>query len=215
MKRFSAVTVCAALTSSATAAPLNPWAGATSAGTVLPTQYVYAGRGGASTSTYLGIGFTDHIDVITGAGVAFEQEELAFGGAEVIPRFCVTEGACFAARVASDLDRLEVGPELHTAWSKGIFAFTGNFAWRTVYEDSSVGMAIIAPEVFVSERLSLFTEINPSIDFLSSQASVSLVPGASLTFGKDSNHSVAVGLDVAEGAPPMFGAWYGTGFSRR
>lgn len=197
---------------SAQAGALSPWGLQTTGGETWFTPYVFVDNSSVSTSPYLSVGLGKRVDIIGGFGIGWSNG-LQIGAVEAMPRIFVHENVGLVVRVGSvpGAAQLEVGPEVHAAWTAGRFAFTANVGWRpTVGEDGGLGSAfgVFAPEIFVSDAVSLFVEVNPSLDLTDPTApALTVVPGFSAAIG---DHSFAVGAMMPTDDPTAFtvGAWY-------
>ncbi len=208
--RILVATFLMALPASSLAAPLTPWGLHTGAGETWLRPYLFVDREGLSNRTYLSIGLGPRFDLIGGVGIGY-SDHFEPGAIEATPRMFVTEAVGVGVRIASvpGRDQLEMGPELHAAWSVGPLALTGNVGWRPVVgADNTIGQAfaILAPELFVSDTVSLFAEVNPSLGLESGEADLTVVPGLGLDFGEQ---SVAVGavLPIGDLGRWTLGGW--------
>ena len=193
------------------AGTLTPWGAHTPAGETWLTPYLFANADGISNNTYLSIGLGSRVDLIGGVGVGFDGR-FRPGVVEAIPRWFLTDGIGLAMRVGSvpGMSQLEVGPELHATWSTLRFGFTTNLGWRPVVGDKSgwgSAFAVVAPELFLTKALSVYTEVNPGLDLDARTINLSVVPGLSLSIGI---HGFSVGAILPAADPRQWtvGAWY-------
>lgn len=207
----------------ALASPLNPFTTATSSGTFLLNPYVYVyADGSVSPLVYVSTGLGSHADVYVGAGGGFGPDGFGGAGIEVMPRYFFNPDIAVAAHVLYSVGSPEVtiAPEVHAMHSWGNMAFTANVGWRPTFGgegfDKGSVVAIVAPEVFFSDRVSAYLEIDPTIPVADlAAASLTLVPGIGLTLGAESNHFVSVGVQVPafpEISAPSVGMWYAVAF---
>ena len=201
-----------ALPLSASAGTLSPWGVHTSRGETWLTPYFFVDGGSVTNATYLSIGLGDRFDLIGGAGVGWSGQ-VDPGVVEAMPRYFVNENVGLVVRVGSvpGANQLEVGPEIHAAYGSGAFSFTINAGWRPALgQDGGVGgaFAVLAPEVYVSDSVSLYVEVNPAIDLADGSAGATVVPGFSAAVGP---HSFAIGAMMPVDDPigsMVVGSWY-------
>lgn len=195
----------------ASAGTLSPWGAHTSVGETWLTPYLLVEPGAVSNNTYVAIGTGDRFDLIGGVGLGY-ADTFEAGVVEVMPRYFVSDQVGVVLRVGSvpGMPQLEVGPELHAAWGAGPLAFTTNLGWRPVVgEGSAAGsaFAVFAPELFVTEALSLFTEVNPGVDLGAGDVDVTLVPGFGFAKG-DQGFAIGTQIPLADPGAWSVGAWY-------
>lgn len=192
--------------------PFTPWGLQVKPGSAAFSQYVFASAAGGVASTYIQPGLGKRVDMLAGATFSL-GDAFAAGPVEVLPRVFVTESVGLVGRAASTATPgvVELGPEVHAAWSSDRFAFTTNFGWRPLIGvDSSTGttFAVLAPELRFSEHVSTFLEVNGTYDLAGSAGALSLLPGVGLAYGA---HALSVGvtIPIADPTAVVAGVLYG------
>ncbi len=201
----------------ASASPINPWGAAVASGTVAATQYVYVYPGdGVTALTYAQTGIGDSADLLVGGGFGTSDAGVSGAPFELLPRYWLTDSVAAAvhAYYAVGSSSAMVGPEVDAVMSAGRFAFTMNAQWVLEVGAAGVGVgsvnAILAPELVITDRVSVFTEIDPSIGLPTAtndtSVAVTLVPGVSAVIGAQKRWSAAVGVQVPVTAPEDWSA---------
>jgi len=214
------------MNSQAQAYPLNPWGAAIPEKTIAINPFLYLDAGpNVYPIFYAGYGISERFDVWAGAGavVALNPVSAGWGALEVFPRFFIIPELALAAHVYySPGSSLTLAPEVHFNKTWGNFALTINAGHRST-RDQVTGTfshgtiaAIVAPEYYLSKRLSLFLEVDPILTFQEGvQASAILAPGVWFALDEDQKHSfaLAVQLPVPFDANAISGGiWYSTTF---
>ncbi|MEM6930123.1 MAG: hypothetical protein AAF602_24500 [Myxococcota bacterium] len=199
------------LPASSFAGPLSPWGVHTTSGETWLTPYLFVDSGAVSNNTYLSIGLGERFDIIGGVGVGFAGQFEA-GVVEAMPRFFVDDSLGLVLRVGSvpGMPQLELGPEVHGAWTAGRFAFTANVGWRPMVGDGAdVGsaFAVLAPELFLTDNVSLFVEANPGVALTTGETNLTIVPGFSFAVG-DQGFAFGTMLPAADPGAWTLGAWW-------
>lgn len=214
------MTIIALLLTSAFASPLNPFTGAQPAGTASVAPTAYVGTDGAfSPQTYFAAGHGLG-DVNLGVFTEIAGGEVANPTFDVLPRFFVNDELAFTPRVTYTVGdpTAAVGGEVHHAASFGRFTMSTNVGYMANVGsggDAGAAYALLAPEVFVTDAVSLYVEVDPTYDFTGAGLSAMIVPGVSATLDPAGNHAIAAGVQIPvlpTVEAPTFGAWYSVSF---
>lgn len=232
---FGALGALALAPAPAQAYPLNPWGAATPTRFVALTPYLYVYDLGSSYYPYLyaSYGIVDGLDVIGGVGAYLELGDGGGAGlssVELMPRWFFSDQMGVALHLTGGGGALKVAPEFHGIFgSSDAFMLTLNAGFGTFVGEGGFSLggpyALIAPEYALSDRLSVFCEVNPSlsmaegVDGMNTSWALTLVPGVGLTLDEEGSHTMAVGVQagLVEGAgfgaeSLSLGLWYSTGF---
>lgn len=208
--RAGLIGLVSALSSVAHAGALNPWYGRLGDGDAAITPYVYVLDGGAvDASVYVQTSFARHFDLLVGAGGSMVPSVgSAMSTVDLMPRVYINDniGGTIRTKVSTTGGGVSVGPELHTVHKKGSFTFASNVG----YVDR-VAYALFAPEFSLSDRFSLFVEVNPTVE-IGGAVALMAVPGFGLAIDKEARHTCALGLQVPtlDPDPLSVGLWYST-----
>ena len=212
----------AALLSTAQAASLNAWGPATGAGQVAVSPFLGVGAGGAAGSLYGAVGVGDFFDLNLGLTQAVDASGAA-GPVELMPRIFLlpSVGVAVHAIATPGEPGLTLSSALHGEWSRGPFTLGANLAWvpgpATGAEPAAPGevTAILAPELWMSDRVSAYLEVDPTFSLEGQGAALTLVPGLCVNVDRDGAHQVAVGvgLPTAAGGEVTGGLWYATAWA--
>ena len=230
------VLTTALATPDAQAYPLNPWGSATDQGYLAITPFLYIYNHGTEYDPYVyaNYGITEKFDVIGGVGGYVGSYgngvEGGFGLAEAFARYWFTDQIGLALRAGFDGNNLLIGPEIHSVLGgDSSFQFTINAGYRQALLNGAKGgvaSALLAPEYYVSDTLSFFLEVDPSLTIgpdgvggTATSTGLILVPGVGFALDPEGAMTMAVGLqaDVSPGATftkdsLSLGAWFSTGF---
>ncbi len=203
---------------SAVASPLNGWGTPIGEATGMINPYVYISAEGANPILYGAVGLSKRSDVYFGAGTNLSTTSPATSSFELFPRWFIDPSMAFALHGfwAPGQDGVILAPEVHINrnWSDHL-SFTSNVSWRPLLgtTKSSVGLIAVtaAPELHLTEAISVFVEADPAFPLSKEPVSLLIVPGASLVLGRHDQHSFAFGLQVPvlpEVADPSVGMFY-------
>jgi hypothetical protein len=219
---------------SAQAYPLNPWGTITAKGAVALTPYLYVYNSGHDWYPYLygSYGINDKVDVIAGVGFGLGSAN-GLDGLELYGRYFLRDEVALVAHLNYSGGSFSIAPEVDFVLSKGAFTFTGNLGVYPSFGGGGIDFGgYLAPEYALSDRFSLFLEVNPYIvrlptdsdgdgteDSKITATSVVLVPGVGFSLDEEGNHTMAVGVQIT---PPLtsnvvhdnlsLGVWYSTSF---
>ncbi len=207
----------ALLASVAFASPLNPWGSATSAGSVLVNPYLYVYPEAVNPIIYGSAGLTEKIDLYFGYGQLIPTDGPGVGSLEFMPRFFVVPQLALTPHVywTPGVDGVVTAPEVHLNLSSSRFSFVANAGWRPVLSSSgfSTGTVAIlaAPEIKLSDRFSVYVEVDPTVSLVGEALAMQVVPGFGMTLDPEARHGLSVGLQIpvlpAVG-PASLGLWY-------
>ena len=206
----------------AQAGALNPWGSATAPGVALVNPYVYVYSNAVNPIVYASAGLSDHVDVYAGFGATLPNEGAGVGSLEFFPRYFVNPSLALAAHVywTPAADALVLAPEIHANHTWDRFAITANAGWRPVLGSNgfSTGTVpiIVAPELRLSSRFSLYVEVDPTISLGGDPVAMLLVPGVGVTLDSEGHHTLSTGLQVPvlpDVGAASFGVWYCFSFS--
>ncbi len=205
----------------AAASPLNPWGSLAPEGTTTVAPYVYASASAVSSTLYASRGVHRLGDVYAGVGFVHESSGATRVLVEAFPRFGVGSQTAIVPHVvwgSAAADR-SAGAEIHTWGGKGPLSWVVNLMWRTPLDPQAPSpgtlSAALAPEVSLTERVSMFIEVDPSIALETSATDVLVVQGASVVLGSERAHTAVVALQWSPEAGPSVGASWTTTFPTR
>jgi hypothetical protein len=215
----------------AAAYPLNPWGSLVGAKTVSLTPYVYTSPGPVvSPYVYGGVGLGKSFDFYAGTAMNFAPASAGgttFGSVELIPRYFIGGQVGISPHIFwyPGSDQLVVAPEVHYGGVFDKFGITANAGWRPnmTYAkgagsmDAGTVFAVVAPEVFVSKRFALYTEVHEYFSAVDSSNSNMLVPGVWFAVDPNMMHSFSVAAQIglpnaAAETSVSGGMWYSTSF---
>ncbi|MEQ1566303.1 MAG: hypothetical protein ABMA64_11745 [Myxococcota bacterium] len=205
------------LGSTAVASPLNPWGSAIARDSAVFVPYLYVYPDGVSQTVYGGVGLTDRADVTFGAGAFVPFDGEAQSSLELFPRYFVTPAVGLSPHLywTPGTDRVTLAPELHLNHARGWFAGVVNLGWRPTFgaDGPTAGTValIVAPELRITDRTSVFVEVDPTFSLEGDAAAMLVVPGFGTTLDPSGRHTVSIGLQVPvlpQGGPASVGAAY-------
>ena len=197
-------TASAGMASTAHAGSLNAWGLAMGSQSAAIMPFVQTSPGEQFGQVYAASGLGERADLNVGVGTA-----LASGSTETtvefLPRVFVlpSVGLGVHAYVPASGAEVVVGPEVHTEWSRGAAVLAGNVGWTPVI--SAAGgqpgeiWAVLAPEVYLADQLSIFMEVDPVVDLAAGGTSVTFVPGVGVLADPEGNHSGSLGVGITPG----------------
>ena len=160
-------------------------------------------------------------DIYAGVGGVRAASGAVRGIVEVFPRVGVGTNAALVSHVVwgtSPTDRA-AALEVHTWGSHGRVSWVGNVGWRRplCQHAPTLGTlnAAVAPEVSITNAVSLFVEVDPSVALDSSDVDVLIVPGASYVLGPHREHTAVIALQWSPVAGPSVGASWTTALTDR
>jgi hypothetical protein len=217
MKKLTPIVLFLAAPQFAVAAPLNPWQAPMEPAQVSLSPGVVGSGSSADGAFSASVGVVDGVDMNVTVGSALSAG-LPGSSWEVLPRAFLTDSLGLGVRVGGAVEGGDgyVAPELHGVWSFGSLDLTinagGSFA--TNGGGAPEALAIVAPDFWITDRISTFVEVDASA---SSGAGVAadVLPGVSANIDPDGVHGVclAVGLPVGvEDPAPYLGFWYALTF---
>ena len=205
------------LSTLAQASPLNPWGSATAPATALVNPYVYVYPDATNPIVYGATGLSDRVDVFFGAGEYLPNNGARVGSLEFFPRFFLDPSVAAVAHVywTPGIDGVIIAPEVHVNRTWGAFAITANAGWRPLISTMAPGLGtvplVVAPELRLNSRFSLYVEADPTFSLTGSSVSMLVVPGVGVALDPAGHHGFSAGLQVpvlpAVG-PASFGLWY-------
>lgn len=204
--------------------PLNPWGAVTPARTVAYTQYVYVSPSGVPAAPYVSVGLGGDADLYAGASFAVSPDgQATFGSVELFPRWFAGGEVGLTPHLlwSPTAGQVALGPEVHWFHQAGAVAFTANAGWRP---DWSYGVgeagpgtvfAQLVPEVFVSDRFAVYTELHDFHGFVGNTDAPLVAPGVWFAVDAAKRHTVAVAPQFSLAAADLasawsVGAWYST-----
>lgn len=210
------------LLASALAAPLNLFGGMMDGGAVAVAPTVYASASAVDPLLYGSVGIGSKVDLTVGSGVSSSWTGTTDAGSlDAVARYALTDELVLAVHGGMGFadDFASVGPELHWTRSFGSFDLTANAGWRAETTGGTSTVALgVAPEVWVSDRVSLFCEIDPSLALgpdADPTPALTVVPGFSANLTDDGAHALSFGVQIPVGDPTAElsgGVWYSASF---
>jgi len=214
------------LSSTAAAAPLNPWGAEVGQGVFAVTPFLYVDQTpGFYPLVYGQYGFTDSFELLAGAGATLGSAS-SFDGIEVMPRYFFNEGngMCLHVTWAPGGDAV-VAPEYHGIFEGDALSLTVNAGWGPVLRPGGFAngtvYALIAPEHYFNEATSVFLEIDPVYDLNDygdiavDRLYMELVPGVGTAIADTHYFAFGLALPVVPTFSTdgiYFGAWYSYAF---
>lgn len=198
--------------SAAHAGSLTAWGMALGQDSVAVMPFASADGAGTFGQVYAAAGLGDRADVNVGVGSGFSWDGGSESSLELLPRAFVSDSFGLGAHLAwtPGSGGVIVSPEVYGAWSTGRFTLGANAGWAPVLGLGGIAggelWAVFAPEVFATDRLSFFCELDPLVSVTAGGAALTLVPGASASFDEDGAHSAAVGVGLTPGPAPAWSA---------
>lgn len=194
----------------------------TDGGAVSVAPTVYASPSGVNPLLYGTVGLGADMDLTVGTGLeAGWKPGGATGGLDAVARFSLSDDLILAVHGGMTFTETSalVGPELHWARSFGPLDLTANAGWRANTAGGGSVVAVgFAPELWVHERLSLYCELDPTLD-LGPEAlptpGMTVVPGLSASLTADGAHALSFGVQIPVGDPAgevSGGLWYSAAF---
>lgn len=205
------------LAATASAAPLNPWGAATPPGEALVSPYVSLGPDAIDGNVFGAVGLAERLDLHVGLGSHLPREGTAYGMLEVLPRYFLVPQVALAPHVfwTPGADALVPAAEVHVDVATGRFSLVANVGWHPVVASSGASLGsltlLAAPEVRLSERFSVYVEVDPTLSLVGDPLALTLVPGFGMGLDPGARHGVSVGLQIPtlpEVAPASLGFWY-------
>lgn len=196
----------------AEAGSLNAWGLALGKDSVAVMPFASAGDGGQFSQIYAAAGVGDAVDVNVAAGTAVGWDGGTETTLELLPRVFVTDTVGLGVHLywTAGAEGVVLGPEAHGEWSAGRFTLGTNVGWTPgLARDATFGdvWAVVAPELWLADRLSVFCEVDPVVPVTGDVPAVTLVPGVGALFDADGAPSVFSTArrptpGVAEATPP-------------
>lgn len=204
------------------AIPLNPIGTPQPEGTASLAPTAYVGPDGWFLPQLYGAVGVRNADFNVGFMGDFHPGEPGVPILDVFPRWFVTEELALVPRVLAPIGagaHPSAGFELHHVYNQGPFWLTSNVGGSfRVGGDKRDGFAMlmVAPELFVNDRVSVFMEFNPTVWFEGvnlhdKNLTMLVVPGVAANLDERCFHQISIGLQVPV-APtvglPSLGGWY-------
>lgn len=205
------------LLASALASPLNPWGSATAPGAALVNPYLYVTPDAVNPLVYGSVGLSEHADVYFGYGELLPTAGGGVGTVEFFPRYFVVPQLALTPHLywTPGVDGVTVAREVHLNLAAGRFSFVANAGWRQVIHarqlDPGTVPVILAPEVKLTDALSVYVEVDPTFSLQGDAPALQVVPGFGLSLDPEGRQTVSVGLQVPVlpgGGPASVGLWY-------
>ena len=205
------------LLSAAFASPLNPWGSATAPGASVVNPYLYVYPDAINPIVYGSAGLSKRSDVYVGYGQLIPKAGAGEGSLEIFPRFFPVSALGLSPHLywTPGSDSFILAPELHTSVSAGKFSFIANLNWKPIVSSGelSTGSVVLlaAPEVKLSDRLSVYLEVDPTVSLEDDPFALVVVPGFGLTLDSEGRHSLSAGLQIPvmpDVAPASLGLSY-------
>lgn len=195
------------LVTTAEAGSLNAWGLALGRDSVAVMPFASAGDGGEFSQIYAAAGIGDAVDVNVAAGTAFAWDGGTETTLELLPRVFVSDTVGLGVHLywTAGTEGVVLGPEAHGEWSAGRFTLGANVGWTPALAlGATFGdvWAVIAPEVYLADRWSVFCEVDPVVPVTGDLPGVTLVPGVGAMFDAEGAHSASLGLGVTPGPTP-------------
>jgi len=213
------------VSSTSLAYPLSPWGAKLDNQTFNVTPYLYGYPGSRSIYpvVYLGYGISDRFDVYVGgaADIGLDPSYVSPGELELFPRYFFNDSWAVSLH-AYWLPQVQVAAALEVHYNHfwDSLALTVNAGYAPTFDaDGNISagsvFAYIAPEYYITERFSVFAEVNPTFD-LEDGLSVNLVPGVGIALDPEEVHTIALGLELPVQPFALeamaIAAWYSTSF---
>ncbi len=205
------------LLSAAFASPLNPWGSATAPGASVVNPYLYVYPEAINPIVYGSVGLSKSVDLYVGYGQLIPKTGAGEGSLEIFPRFFPVAALGLAPHLywTPGSDSFILAPEVHANFASGRFSFLANLDWKPIVSSGefTAGSVVLlaAPEVKLSDRLSVYVEVDPSLSLEDDPFALLVVPGFGLTLDPEGRHSLSAGLQVPvmpDIASSSLGLWY-------
>ncbi|WP_157596378.1 hypothetical protein [Plesiocystis pacifica] len=152
---------------------------------------------------WFGARINERLDYAIAQAVIVDGQRTVLPVSESLLRYFIVDGLAIAARGTFNAGQfIALGPELHFQRKWGAFQLTMNAAFRPpiVPQGPVPALAIVAPEVCLHPRFSVYVESDATVDFRSPGTSVVVTPGVSGIIGERQLLSAGVEVGVVPSA---------------